>query len=271
MAQDPSADAATVRQLQRVDPATCGVLAKSRHAALYTFRVDATGKEVWDKEKLEGMFYLTRRQGEPRFALCILNKMGGGDLSQTLKFCTSEFEYEFNRNFFIFRINGLIRSVWLMEDDLEAVKCAVEAAERETMNTPPAPKYVSRKAGDEVLSMEELRESLFRLISTDKFMQNLHTQYLESEKRKRAPSATHLSPLQQPMMGFQHPPPPFPPSNQQPPQQFVMYPSGHPQQAGPLYMQGGGQGRGPGMYPPPHMAHPAMNLPHQHQAYQNQQ
>jgi len=280
---------AALKHLQRLDPEITRIVARARHVAGYTLKFDGSGREIWEREKLEGALYLVRRRVDhPAYAVCVLNRLTSTDLVQPLRFGASDFELEFpsTKNFIVYRTHGVIKAIWFAEEEEEAgqgyaeVRAAIEAAEREVLSIPPTPRFVSRPGGadgggdDGILSMTEMRDALFRLLSNDKFMQTLHSQYVQAEQRRRTQPQQqmpmHPQQMMHPHYPHMHAQPPqpaqqlIPPSSpldqaQQPPQSQHFVPG-----RGPLVPVG--MPPGTGFVPPPYQLppQPAWNGPMSH-------
>jgi len=191
----------TLKQLQRLNADMQQVLARRRHVAVYSLKLDGSGREIWEREKLEGSLFLVKRKVEPKYAICILNRKAATDLFEPLKFGDSDFEYEIKDNFLIYRVFGNIRAVWFAQEDdddgnsgMHTIRESLQLCEREVLSVPPLPKYVSKSCeSDDPLTMEEMRDALLRLIGNDKFMQTLHAQYMATAEGKRSKSVSRDS------------------------------------------------------------------------------
>ena len=184
-------DEQKVAQLKRVVGSDVSeIVLSSRHASVYCLRIDASGREIWEKEKIEGIFYLVKRQTNPAYVLCILNRLTTNDFVEPVRLGEFDFEFEFKARFLIYRDKTAIRAVWFGEDETDsfsALKDCLERCEREILSRPPQPKYVSRpppREGQESdLTRDEMRDALLRLVTNDKVMDTLHSQYVESKRK----------------------------------------------------------------------------------------
>ena len=190
-------DEPVLRKLQKTDGSISEILERARYAVLYTYVNDSPSsntEKCWKKEDVEGSLYVTRRKKEPFFAVCILNRVGLNDMIEPLDFGSFEYEYEFNDRFLIFRIRQSIKAIWISAgvnggvDALDAIKCCFKNAKIQTENAPPIPTYVSPEAKEErVLSKEEVRDGLLRLILNDSFIDKFYSRYVQSFEQRRQP------------------------------------------------------------------------------------
>jgi len=182
-----------LRPLQRVDGATTAVLAKAKHTALYKLHRLADGSEEWERMDTEGALYVVRRDAQPRYGLCVLNRLSTTDFFETISLPHCEFDY--TDRFILFRKRGEVRAIWVSTerddegaDGLELCRRAIDSAMRELQATPQEPMFVSRgSSGDGApMSKDELRDALFRLLNNDKVLDSLHAQFLATEARRSA-------------------------------------------------------------------------------------
>jgi hypothetical protein len=204
-----------LRAFKRLDEGVDAVLARAKHVALYKLRRLADGSEDWEREDVEGALFVLRRDSNPRYALCILNRLSASDFIETVSLPHCEFE--FSDRFILFRKRADIRAIWVAQeseddgsDGLEGCKRALEQITRELQASPQEALYVSKGAAaadpNEPLSRDELRDSIFRLLGNDTILDMLHAQFLATEARKSQQQQQQQQQLQQAM----HPQQPVP-------------------------------------------------------------
>ena len=190
--------AVDLRPLHRLDPAVSAVLAKAKHVATYKLRRLADGTEEWEREETEGVLFLCRRDAQPRYALCILNRLNTTDFFETVSLPHCEFD--FNDRFILFRKRADVRAIWVSPerdddgvDGLEACRQTLGNIMRELDATPQEATFVSRGSAESnsgPMSKDELRDALFRLLNNDKVLDSLHAQFLATEARKQVSNAS---------------------------------------------------------------------------------
>ena len=102
--------ALNLRPLQRIDPLTRSVLFTGKHSVLYRLE---RRSEQWERDNVEGPFFITQRAATPTFALVILNRLGLDSWTMPLH---ADTRLELQEEHYVFIQSGAdVVGVWFYE------------------------------------------------------------------------------------------------------------------------------------------------------------